>query len=259
MFRKTRALSLASLCGFLAAAVFFVIGLYRTIHFSNWQPYATIDWQTFLTQQRPNFGGDFFTHSFLGVVSMAALVFLLALATRTYRLHPTSTVAGAGFLGLGTALMAAYSVWLAFGHDTILLRYSSTQDEALRQTYQHLYQAGFLDAPVISALLAYFAIPGFVFLGLAFWGRKDGRLPLWPWCWASAASLLFAVLTLGYGYDRTFGASQFPRTLMIWGHVGLWLLPTITLALCAYWLLQPEAAAMKQQSAETEPPAIKAA
>ena len=258
MFRKSGALFLASLCGFAAALVFFLVGLVQTIQFSRWDPYLKFDWQRLIGSAQPSFPSDFFAHSFLGLVSFGALVFLLALATRLYELHPTSTVAGAGFLGLGFVVMAAYSVWLAFGNDLLLARYKSTQDEVLRQTFQQVYQAGILDLPVISGLLACFAIPGFLLLGNAFRGRTDKFIPVWPWCCVSAASLLFSVLALGYGYDRTFVAGRFPRTLMIWGQLGLWVLPTVTFGLCAAWL-RWGATAAERLVAKAEPPMAMAA
>lgn len=258
MFRKPRVLWMASLCGLVAAVVFFVIGLVHTVRFNRWNPYMTINWDEFLASVSPNFGADFFLHSFVFLIALVALVFLLALGSRTYQLHPTSTVTGVGFLGMAMVVVAVYNIWLAFGQDMVLLRYRSTQDQALRQTFQHLYQAGFLDTPVISAVVAYFAIPGFVFLGMAFWGRKDGWLSMWPWCWVTAAVLLCSMMTLGYGYERTFAANQFPRSLMMWSHVGLWLLPTITMALCAFWLQREETIAREKPSAEA-PPLEKAA
>ena len=45
-------------------------------------------------------------------------------------------------------------------------------------------------------------------------------MAVWPWCWLSASGILFAVFALGYGYDRTFAANQFPRTLMIWSRLA---------------------------------------
>ncbi len=258
MFRKPRALWMASLCGFVAAVVFFVIGLVHTVSLSRWNPYMTINWDEFLASIHPDFGAGFFLHSFVVLVALAAMVFLLALGSRTYQKHPTSTATGVGFLGIAMAVVGVYNIWLAFGQDMVLLRYHSTQDQALRQTLQHLYQAGFLDTPVISAVVGYFAIPGFLFLGMAFWGRQDSRLQLWLWCWMSAAVLLCSLLSIGYGYDRTFGANQFPRSLMMWSHVGLWLFPTITTALLAFWL-QGEVAAAREQPRTEAPPLEKAA
>jgi hypothetical protein len=258
MFRKSRSLSLGSLCGFLAAVVFFLVGLTVTVHFSRWDPYMKVDWQGFLASLHPNFAGDFILYSFLFDVCIAALFFLLALGSRLYMTHPTSTVAGLGCLGVGVVIAAIYSVWMAFGQAMVLMRYQSTQDEALRQTFQHLYQAGFLDIPVISMLIAYFGFWGFVFLGNAFRNRDDGSGWLTGWCWVSAASFLWAILVLSYGYDRTFSMNQFHRTLMMWGQLGLWVLPTITMGLCAGWIW-PQRTAMEQPSAETQPPAAKAA
>jgi hypothetical protein len=259
MFRKQFAVRAVSLCGFLAAVTMFLMGLSLTIGFSRWDPYMRVDWPQFLGSVRTAFGAAFFTHSFLAFVAMGALVFLLAVGTRTYAAHPTSTVTGLGFLSIPVLLLALYNVWLAFGHDLVLLRYRSTPDEALRQTFQQLYQAGFLALPVISAFMAYFAIVGFALLGYAFFRREGGTGLSW-WCWLSAAGLAFAVLALGYGYDRTFGVNQMPRTLMGWGQLGLWVLPSVTLGLCASWLWQQPAMVAGQAGLEpAQPPLDKAA
>ena len=259
MFRKPFAVQAASLCGFVAAVTMFLMGLGLTIGFSRWDPYRPVNWQEFLSSVPTSFGADFFTHSFLAFVAMGALVFLLALGTRAYPAHPTSTVTGLGFLSIPVLLLALYNVWLAFGHNLVLLRYRTTPDEALRQTLQQLYQAGFLAIPVISAFMAYFAIAGFALLGYAF-VRREGVGALSWWCWCSAAALAFAVLALGYGYDRTFGANQMPRTLMAWGQLGLWVLPSVTLALCASWLWQQTAMVIEPAEPQpAQPPLHKAA
>ncbi len=235
MFRQPLALRAASLCGLVAAVAFFVIGWNLTARFGRWDPYAAVDWQQMMTSAPVNFGADFFLHSFIALAAMAALFFFLALGARLYRGHPTSTVTGLGFLGLAVGVLTIYNVWAAFGKDLVVLRYRSTSDEALRQTLQHLYQAGFLDVPVITGIMAYFALVGFIFLGNAFRGQGSGRVTT-AGCWLSAAGLLFAVLALSYGYDRMFAASEFHRTLMMAGQVGLWLLPSITIAWSAAWL-----------------------
>jgi hypothetical protein len=235
MFRSRWAAQGASWCGFLAAFVFFVLGFSLTLGVSRWDPYMEIDWAGVLESANTVFGAQFFLHSFLAFAGMATAVFFAGLAARLYAVHPTSATGGAAFLSIATLLLAVYNVWLAFGHDLVLLRYRSTSDEALRQTFQHLYQAGYLGTPVLAAVMAYFAIPGFLLLGRAFRGRRDAG-SLWFWCWASAATLVFGVLALGYGYDRTFGANQMPRTLMIWGNLALWVFPTVTTALGASWL-----------------------
>jgi hypothetical protein len=240
MFRKQFAVQAASLCGFLAAVTMFLMGLGLSLGFSRWDPYMPVNWPQFMASVQTAFGVAFFTHSFLAFVAMGSLIFLLALGTRTYAAHPTSTVTGLGFLSIPVLLLALYNVWLAFGHDLVVLRYRSTTDEALRQTLQQLYQAGFLAIPVISAFMAYFAIAGFALLGYAF-VRREGLGALSWWCWSSATGLAFAVLALGYGYDRTFGTNQMPHTLMAAGHLGLWVLPSVTLGLCASWLWQQPA------------------
>jgi hypothetical protein len=259
MFRRQFAARAATLCGLLAAVVYFFLGLSLTIGFSRWDPYMRINWQNYLDSVRTSFGADFLTHSFLAFVALGTLLFFLALGARLYPVHPTSTVSGLVFLSIPVVLLAIYNVWLAFGHDLVLLRYRSTSDEALRQTFEHLYQAGFLGTPVLSAVMAYFAIAGFLLLGFAFVGRPTGRA-LSLWSWLSAAGLVFAVLALGYGYDRTFGANQMPRTLMTWGHLGLWVLPSVTLGLCASWLWQNRTAeAERAEPQPTQPPLPKAA
>ena len=48
MFRKQFAVQAASLCGFLAAATMFLMGLSLTIGFTRWDPYMRVDWQQFL-------------------------------------------------------------------------------------------------------------------------------------------------------------------------------------------------------------------
>ena len=106
---------------------------------------------------------------------------------------------------------------------------------------------------MIAALLACFAIPGFALLGIAFRGRNENWMAVCPWCWLSAAGLLVAVFALGYGYDRTFAANQFPRTLMIWSHLGLWVLPSITLAICAAWLRREASMTAQKAPLDIEP------
>jgi hypothetical protein len=253
MFRKPFATRAASLCGLVASVAFFIAGIRLTLSFGRWDPYARIDWQQFMDTLRPSFGADFFLHSFMALVAMGALFFLLALGTRTSSVHPTSTAMGVGFLGLPMVLMTLYSVWQAFGKDLVMQRYHSTQDEAFRQTLQHLFQVGYLDTPVLLGMMAYFSIVGFAFLGNAF--RREGGLPLALACWLSALTLLAGVLVLGYGYDRIFTVKQFPRTLMTWGHLGIWVIPTITLAICSAWLwLAPTVTAAKVEEAPPSMP-----
>lgn len=259
MFRKTRGLWAAVVCGFLASVVFFIIGIAETVRFSRWDPYKVTDWQSLLSSMHLNFWGTWVLHSFLFDVCIAALFFFLALGSQIYDMHPASTVAGLGFLSVPLTLMAIRNVWLAVGQNAMLLRYQSTADTALRQTFQTFYQANLFGVPILSALIAYFGFWGFLFLGYAFRGRRETRMGLWGWCWLSALSLLWAIVSLSFGYYRTFRQNAFPRTLMIWGDLGVWVLPSITLALCAAWLYQRGKALAISSHGEMEPREVRAA
>lgn len=260
MFRKSRGLWWAGLCGWVAAIVFFIMGIVETVRFSRWDPFAKIDWQSLLSSLHPSFGGQFVLHSFLFIVCLGALIFLLGMGARTYDAHPTSTVIGLGFLSIPLVLTALYNVWLAGARGILLLRYQGTQDMAVRQGIQHLFQTGALYTPLLWAMFAYFGFWGFVFLGNAFRGHSEVGLQMTPWCWVSALTLLWSVFTLAFGYAHMFAASSVPRALMIWGDLGLWVLPTITMALGASWLwLQPKAAAQPGMRIEPSQQKIAAA
>ncbi len=241
MFRDSRPVRFASLCGWLTAIVFFIVGLVETLRFTRWNPYAKTDWSAMLSSLQPRAGGDFVLHSFIFCVCLAGLFFLLALGSRIYQTHPTTTVTGLGFLGVPLVLMGIYNVWLAFGHDMLVLQYQRTQETGL----QYLYQAGLFGLPYMAALVAYFGFWGFVFLGYAF-GAQRRALGLRGWCWASAAGLIWSIVVSFYGYHQIYAANFFPRTLMIFGDLGLWILPTITLAISASWLWTQSRLAMVQ-------------
>ena len=228
MFRDSRAVWLATVCGWVAAVVYFIIGWSETISFSRWEPAGSV--KSMLAAMHSNVAGNLVLYSFIFIVSLGALFFLLALGSRLYAGHPTSTVTGLSFLAIPFGLMALSSVWLALGRDFVLLQYQKTQSTALESV---LARSAF-GIPFMSALIAYFGFWGFVFLGNAFRAQKDSW-GLTPWCWISALGFLWSILVLAYGYDQIYAAGEFPRALMIWGDLGIWILPTITMAISASW------------------------
>src|SRR5689334_8075213 len=118
MFRNSRALNLAVFTGWVGAIVFFIMGLTETIRAGDYLSRVASATAAMPERTMPIATATgpamFVLHGFIFTVCLGALFYLLALGSRMYSVHPTSTVTGLAFLSVPITLMAIHEAWLAF-------------------------------------------------------------------------------------------------------------------------------------------------
>lgn len=238
MFQKPLSLKVAGLLG-LAAGLFYVLfSLDFATQMQSIDPYADRDWTGVIEQVAQDAGPQMLTHGMAFFAAVLLVGFLLAVAARAAKHHPSLAALSGVFLLGSAGMLALRAIWNAFVQVPMAITFHGTTDVTFRQLLQDHYRLDIFYSFFFAWSYIFLAAVGLILMGLALTPVKDmARLLPITFLLAGLACAAF-IPAMAYVGNETFMARNFDRVLASRFLFLAWFLPGIAYLTAGTWLMR---------------------
>lgn len=238
MFQKPLALKLAGLLGVVAGFFYILFSIDFSTQLGSIDPYAEKDWMSVIEQTAQDAGPTILTHTLAFIAAVLLIFYLVALAARAQKNHPSLAGLGGIFLVASAGMLALRSIWIAFVQIPMAITYHGVTDQAYRQLLLNHFRLDLYTNLFFAWGYIFFVAVGLLLMGLALTPVKDflRLLPI-TFLLAGVACAAF-VPAVAYVGNQIFMRHQFNSALASRFFFAAWFLPGLAFLASGAWLIR---------------------